>query len=366
MEKYDSLMKIGIISLLFLTQHSYAQTSRNDFKEMEGALYSYTITDDSDSLSSKVITELRDDKGLPVWFSRDFFKEVCLTGECIMVRIKIYWTGTATYLGFQTPKNFPLTKTDHSEFSQEDYKRLNKILSDTLSILKELKMEELTVKVIKEKQSDEEVDAITSATQPILSDYVVKDAVYTCYTLWHTVYGETQKEIKSILDKKASIQYLKLIFEHKNLEPQYICWAIDFIKRNPSYHPVFYHEILNLIKSDNINVSSKATRYFTPEYLMDVETQIAIAKLVGVTSSQNKFEIFRNFSAVPKTSNEAILIILEHYKNNKISAGFMKYVCTLIKKENMKDISITNELENLRKNENLYVKGLMEQHLKCL
>ena len=353
----------GILSIfLFLSvSESFSQTVLKDFQGMKGTFFTHKIRGDADSLSSLEITELRDNKGVPVWFSRDFFKMVCLTGECRMIRIKIYWTGAATYLGIQISENNPLTKNDHTKFSLDDYKKLDLVLSDSLSILKGLAMDDLTFKTKKDNR-DNEVDGYTSATPLVLSYYVVKDAVYTCYTLWHTVYGNTLKEIRAALDQRVNNKYLSLIFEKK--DPGYICWGIGFIKRNPLYHDAFYRKILEQVKSPDIAVSTKAIQYFTHGNLLDARIQAELVSLVGEVSSQNKFEIFRSFSTVSKTSNEAILVMLKQYENKRISVGFLKYVCNLIRTANLKDKRIINKLKNLLKDESLYVRNLIEKLLQ--
>ncbi len=100
----------------------------------------------------------------------------------------------------------PLTKSDHTPFEPQDYIRLDEILRDTVSILKDLQYEELVIEDTSQLSVDDkskkklfEVDGYSSATLPSLKEYVVKDAVFTCYTLWHTVYGETKVFIDDIL-----------------------------------------------------------------------------------------------------------------------------------------------------------------------
>jgi hypothetical protein len=178
--------------------------------------------------------------GMPLWFSRDFFMNVCLDGLCRMVQVRIYWTGAATYLGLKSPENDPLTKADHSKFRPEDYKKLDQILLDSVSILRSLRIEDLTIKP--EIKSKDLIDGHSGATEPSISGYVVKDAVYTCYTLWHTVYGPTWERIKSILEQRTDMNDLRLVFKHDN--NQCILWAIDFIKKHPQYHEPFHSEIM--------------------------------------------------------------------------------------------------------------------------
>ena len=81
-------------------------------------------------------------------------------------------------MGIQLDENESLTKSDHTPFEMEDYKRLDRILSDTLSVFKDLNYEDLIVE--DDSQPKEEtnrenklfaflnVDAVSTATSPAL------------------------------------------------------------------------------------------------------------------------------------------------------------------------------------------------------
>jgi hypothetical protein len=360
MRKSPGQLRVPVSGLLvlFLTLFSienlYCQNSNHDFESMKGTFFTHAIIDNSDSLSSKVITELRDEMGVPLWFSRDFFLTVCLNGLCRMVSVKIYWTGAATYLALQSPENEPLTKTDHTKFKPDDYQKLDMILSDSLSVLKRFKIEELTIEPVSKKVNP--VDAHSGATEPSLSGYTVKDAVYTCYALWHAVYGPTKEKISSLLDQRADRDYLKLVMARKN--QQYILWAIDFIKRNPRYHQAFYPEIMSFINSENIDISKYALGYFTPALLSDVNLQNDLARVMEETSLQKKFEIISKFSTLPRVNNDIIVNLLGQYENKKISTTMLGYVCEMIKPENMEDVRVRSKIQSISKDENQYVRNI--------
>ena len=344
------------VLIILSLESTFSQTPPKGFEGLKGTLYTHTITDRSDSLSSKEINEFRDENGISLWFSRDFHKTVCLTGVCKMIRIRIYWTGIETYLGLQPHGKDSLTKYDHKKFTKEDYLKLDQILSDSLSILKRSKLEDLIVKV--EKKDNDQVDAISGATPPSVSEFVVKDAVYTCYTLWHTVYGPTLEKIWSILDQRTNKEYLRLVFD-KNV-PHYSCWAIHFIERHQQYHAVFYREIMNLIKSGNDIVSQKALHYFKVAILSETVIQKELAVLIEEVPARKKFEIIMNFQPLAHVSNETILIMLEQFEDQKISAAMLSYVCKLIHLENMEDFRIEKKIKNISRDKNLYVRNMTQ------
>lgn len=346
---------LNVLIILSL-ESSFSQTPPKGFEGLKGILYTHTITDGADSLSSKEINEFRDEKGVPLWFSRDFYKTVCLTGVCKMIRIRIYWTGTETYLGLQPLDKDSLTKSDHKLFTKYDYLKLDRILSDSLSILKRLKLEDLISKA--EKKDNNQADAISGATLPSVSEFVVKDAAYTCYSLWHTVYGPTLEKIRLILDQRADKDYLRLVFDRK--EPVYSCWVIHFVERHPQYHSVFSREIMNLIKLGNDIVSQKALLYFTAAILSEKVIQKELAILIEEVPSRKKFEIIMNFLPLRHVSNEAILIMLEQFENQKISAGMLSYVCQLIHPENLEDTRIVTKIKSISNDKNLYVRNMTQ------
>jgi hypothetical protein len=356
-------VSVLIMLLLFLTgENLFCQNLKSDFGEMKGTLFTHTIIDKSDSLSSDIITELRDEKGLPLWFSRDFNLTVCLSGLCQMVRVKIYWTGAATYLGFQIPPNDPMTKTDHSKFTKDDYEKLDGILSDSTSLLKRFKIEELIIETENKNKSKNLIDAHSGATEPSLAGYVVKDAVFTCYTLWHAVYGFSMERIMSSLEQRADEDYLRLVF--KNKKPQFILWAIDFIRKHPGYHQTFYPVILSYINSDDINLSRCALAYFTPVLLENAGLQNELITIMEKASLQTKFEILYKFSTLQKVNNEIIVNLLGQYEYQKLSTTMLGNICEMITAENLEDVRIRKMIRNISEDENQYVRNISQRTLQ--
>jgi hypothetical protein len=50
-----------------------------DFRAMEGTLVTHHFEDQTDSLSGPELFELQDEDGLPIWFGRHIFKDVCIS-----------------------------------------------------------------------------------------------------------------------------------------------------------------------------------------------------------------------------------------------------------------------------------------------
>jgi hypothetical protein len=347
------------IMLYFALVSVSSQNQTADFEKMRGTRFLHPITDfRADSLSARNIIELRDDNGISSWFCRDFHKVVCLTGECRMIKCRIYWSGTGNFLGINLPANEILTKTDHKPFTLEDYQKLNEILADSNSVLRTYTISNLS-RLIKKSEN---IDAHTGATQSSMSEYVVKDAAYTSFTLWHTVYGTTRSAILSTLEQRADSQYLKKVFLLN--DKQNLIWAIDYIKRHPNYHKVFWLDIMNLVKSEDTNLSNKALRYFAPVWIKYPEIQKQLALQINEVSTQTGFEIIWLFSDLTVVTNDALLIFLNQYSNYQLSAGMLGYVCKMIHSDNLVDRGIIKKLKELSLDKNQYVSNMMKNLLQ--
>ena len=340
----------------FMAQNSFAKDWLTNLKFGNVTDFVHPFYDSSDSLSSSGIIEWRDGKGLSVCFGRDIRKVVCLTGQCRIVHVWLFWDGAGNYLGFEEHPDDPLTKTDHTVFSAADKQKLHRILADSLSILENLKQEDL---IIKPENNETKVDAVSRATQPSLQEYLVRNAAYTCYTLWHTVYGNTRKEVLRILEKRADQEYLKLIFD-KN-DPAYLRWAVDFIRRHSNYHADLYPQIIELIKGKNETVSGQALAYFLKDRLSDVGLQKELIRSFEDFSYQRKFELLWKLSEIQNIDDEVILHLLDLFEREQINASLLGYAYKLVRKKNLQNPQIDKKIRAQINHSNLYVRNITQK-----
>ena len=330
---------------------------------MEGKLVTHYFEDKTDSLSGPELFELQDENGIPIWFGRYIFKDVCISGVCKMISLWMFWDGAGNYLGVQVLENEPLTKSDHTEFEPEDYVKLEEILHDTSSILKDLKQEDLiivpdTVDIYEAY----EIDGYTAATQPALAEVVVKDAVYSCHTLWHTVYGPVQDTIRNMMNSRINEEFIaKMLSTEK---PEYIYWSINSVKRNPSLHETFFPEFIQYIPSDNIELSKRAIEYFTNDHLTDSVIQNQITKAMAGSDMSIKYEILWKFINVGNVNDKAVLQLLQMFDNQQIGVGAYNLILRLVKPEHLnQNQQIATLIESFTENENGYVRNLTTRML---
>ncbi|MRG47968.1 hypothetical protein GFS24_22800 [Chitinophaga sp. SYP-B3965] len=190
-----------------------------------------------------------DDNGRPLYFFRNIYTPVCNTGECKPVYINFFWDLLGNYTRFTMPANEVLTKTDHREFQEKDYAKLQEIIAKETSIFSELKMEDLVVKGT-EKISDS-VDVKTGATLKTIKNEVIEGAVFTCYTLWHLAHGKTTDEIRSITETLADASLLHSFLQSNNHHYQY--WAMDKVINAKGHVTAAYEaDIVRIIEGNNI------------------------------------------------------------------------------------------------------------------
>ena len=146
----------------------------------------------------------------PIAFSRNIHTAVCSDGLCRLVDLSLYWDVMGKVLGYCLLAGKELTKKDHDPFLMEDYTRLQKILCDSVSLLKYYSIADIHPVVPKLPR----VDGITGATTPDMAAWIVPEAAYTTLTLWHIAYGETRDSIvaytqRKLLSNQLAIKLLK-------------------------------------------------------------------------------------------------------------------------------------------------------------
>ncbi|MFV0269094.1 MAG: hypothetical protein ACK5HT_18360, partial [Draconibacterium sp.] len=193
-------MNINIILILVLVfganMHFPAQLA-----EISGSgakSISYVITTDA---SSYTLIQVLSNNEIPKYYYRDIKEFPCHTeNECYMMNVRIYWDIYGNFLQFELGENEALTKLNHKKFSEKDYRKFHKILSNPNSNLKYCKFDNLT---LKEAERDfQTVDAVSSATAAGLNFEYIKGAVKTTYSLWHIVHGEVRNEIRQLTNSK--------------------------------------------------------------------------------------------------------------------------------------------------------------------
>ena len=229
----------------------------------------FELVNFNDTIPNDTLFIRKDENGFPHSYFRNILTGVCIDGECRMLDITLHWTVTGRYLGFDLPDGEFLSKTEHVPFKKKDYDHLHKLLDDPHSGLANYRIEELVPVA-----EGEEVDGVTSATIAGVQDFIVEDAVYTTYTLWHIVHGDTQRQARLYTAKHLDAGLLmKILASPDNRD---LAWALDNIPRGFVWTDALQDRIFELITHNETFIAGKAIESITPELLAKEENQLAL------------------------------------------------------------------------------------------
>lgn len=209
-----------------------------------------------DSIPDDTITLYSSEANDPLFFSRNISTGVCFDSLCRLVHITIYWEVFGKYIGYSVPAEEELTKKEHVVFTQNDYARLNEILSDSLSALKYYSLG----KIQPEKKGAAKADAVSGATIPNLLPWIVPEAAYTSFTLWHITYGATRDSIVAYSKKNLfSNQLLVTNLQKNDLFTQ--IKALQWVAEIKSSKDQFVEPALDILRSGNFMASRQALKF---------------------------------------------------------------------------------------------------------
>src|SRR5690606_30628116 len=172
-----------------------------NLEEVHSEEPAFMLKDDSTEVVYEVIL-LKDEYGVPYAYGSHILTPVCDDSLCALMNIEVYWNLLGNYIGYDTIAGDPLTKNDHLPFLTKDYQKLHQLLSDDNSIIKRKEKHELFD--TEAKRVSEVVDAVTGATAKEISEAVVDGALYSCYTLYHIVYGPLSEMMLSDMESRFS------------------------------------------------------------------------------------------------------------------------------------------------------------------
>ena len=229
----------------------------------------------NDSIPDDTLTIYFANADLPIALSRNIQTAVCVDKLCRLLNITLYWEITGKYLGYSLPHGGELTKKEHTPFSESDYARLNEILGDSLSQLGFYTPDEIHPV----KQSVAQTDGISGATIPDLSSWVVPEAAYTSYTLWHLVYGSTHDSIVAYTRNHLLSNQL-LINILQNGDPYNQIKALQWISEANLTCNQFIEPALTILHNGNYQSSGQALKFLKRCTIDKVRLQKEVIQLL--------------------------------------------------------------------------------------
>ena len=205
-------------------------------------------------------------------FYMDVESVVCGDSLCRVDIVRLYWDTYARFLRLELPEEVALEKAEGKAFTQEDYAKLDRVLKNEHSPLKDLYSDQIVGSL-----ASEGVDAVSRASVSINKKDYVEGAIWTCYSLWHWVHGDTQEIIRNLRGDASSTQELKSLLSSKDTDAQ--IFAIEQLGRRKAFSLELSEGISKALKQSP-ELLNKSLEYWeqAPEaiYMQAVKRNLAI------------------------------------------------------------------------------------------
>ncbi|MCL6260845.1 hypothetical protein M3O96_17210 [Aquiflexum sp. TKW24L] len=212
-----------------------------------------------------------DPSNQPDHYYGEIFTPVCYSRTCYPVFINYRWDLLGNYVKYELSEGRILTKSDHAEFDKKEYKKLEEILSNENSILKNYRADQLVTST--ETVNPTGVDAVTGATIKSIQREVISGAVYSCYTLWHIAHGDISGKLKQHTESLLTSDSLLIQFlQSSNHHYQY--WAIDKTLIGGQIKEEKYKKpMLSILNGENVFAANYLLRELPSEIFNDKDEQ---------------------------------------------------------------------------------------------
>ena len=264
---------------------------------------------------------------------------VCGDRRCRIDDVKIYWNELGFYDVLVLPIGVKLEKDEGKIFTKEDYDKLDRILADKKSGLKNVYKEQVVG-----SETSEGVDAVSGATIILSTNAYVKGAVWTCYTLWHWANGGVYHIIRNITGDSLSLDSLRNYINNGDKIHQF--FALEQMMRRKNYDAETVKLIMKMATSNDNELQQLMVQYFEKAnseiYYTSIESLLAAGnqnlRLLSLSSllktkMQAPTGYYKDLSKTFSGSNEfqevdLFLKILDN--SSDMSAGTIKNLMPLL------------------------------------
>lgn len=297
--------------------------------------------------------------GFPVYYSRSVHTGVCYDNQCKLLDITLYWNPTGRYLGFELPENEFLSKDDHVPFTEEEYVRLNQLLSDPSLPLGQFTYNQIAAK---SKASLYNVDGVSGATSKDVLEYVIKGSAYTTYTIYELVYGTTQTEVQSWTNDVMNDQYLGNMLTEAPYQDK--LWAIDLMNGRLSYFPQSREIVLELMGSADFSLAEKCLNSLVPEDLFERDVQNKLIDNFQSFDFGMRSRTLELLKDTPQISPEVVAKLNSDLPEMEVP--IVSGILDVYREKGINDPETISAIKKLATSENRYLAKKAEDYLSSL
>jgi hypothetical protein len=173
------------------------------------------------------------------------------------VAVTMIWDAAGYFQRLKCPPGKPLTKKEHEPFTAGDYAKLDRILKDRKSILRDWTLAYLE----RPAETGDAVDAVTSPTPITVQDSVIQDAAYTTWALWHWANGEIVPELQGITKQNGTPAYLNHLLTGK--DRRLADFALDLVIQQHPPDPRFVESVVHILENGERDQITRALEFLT-------------------------------------------------------------------------------------------------------
>lgn len=265
--------------------------------------------------------------GLPEYYKSDVFTPVCHTGECLPIKIHLYWDLGGNYIKYELPNEETLTKVDHIPFTEDDYRMLHSILRNKKSELRNYTYDDLIFKG-KPDSTEQDVDGVSGATITGLKGHYVPDALYSSHTLWHLSNGRIKADLQKYTENKLFNKY-PINYFITNTKTNCQAQAIRYMSRNGNDN--FTNTLIGILDTANENITNLAIELFPTQKMNEANVRNALLKCYDKTAFESsKLLVLERWKEVSLNKTEILTITKGFGKKYAL----FKHECTLLSSQN--------------------------------
>ncbi|NJB83558.1 hypothetical protein [Wenyingzhuangia aestuarii] len=295
-----------------------------------------------------IVVEVPADSIHKKYFYSDVDSVVCGEDICEVIILRMFWDEFGQYQRIEFKEGDELEKAEGKRFTKKDYQKLEEILRNKKSQLKDVFKEELVIGDVIEHGS-EDVDAISGATSTVNESETVVGAVWTCFTLWHWANGELVSSIRNINAKGISNQKMIAVYlKSDTLKAKE--FALEYLSKRRVYDSITVNAVVEELKKGDYNLLRTGLDYIenttdnTKYYQMisrvfdkgDYQKRVACLNSVSSLGREGSTNFFTQLSTQISTFNyqEVEMFLSIAQQNNYSSSVLKQELIQLLKSEN--------------------------------
>ncbi len=316
--------------------------------------------------------ELLSPEGVATGYTLTVDSVLCESGDCQVCKVEMFWDVAGGFVDYSLAKGAFLEKASplakdvpQTEagtlykgvpFTGNDYQKLDAILSNKKSILREQQWGDLAVR---RKRAD--VDAVTTATPAALSRAVVKGAALTCFHLWHWAQGDVGNTARELTHRRCDKNLLQGLLGSE--KPHQILFALEHLSCHKIYDSALAKRTRAILQHGDNEVMGPALIYLANNAEDDGQFGAELAALYIDASPARRIQLVGVLGAMrelPASLLEAmgkVLVRMDRYYE-------VHLFLSLLEKHEYASGSLLREVSQLLDNGNFFIARRAYWYLK--